>query len=119
MKTIKESIDHLNGQIMQGNILGAFDELYADDVVMQENNDEPRVGKASNRAYEEKFVASLEGFHGAEIRSVNVNETEGTSTVEWMMDVTIKEAGRMKLEQVAAQRWKDGKIVSERFYYKG
>ena len=116
--TIKESIDHINGQIMQGNILGVFDEMYADNVVMQENSDEPRTGKAANRAYEEQFVAALETFHGAEIRSVNVNEEAGTSSVEWMMDMSLKGMGRMVREQVAIQRWENGKVVSERFYYK-
>jgi hypothetical protein len=31
--------------------------------------------------------------------------------------VTFKGGQRMKLEQVAVRRWKDGKIVKERFYY--
>jgi hypothetical protein len=119
MNTIKERIDHVNGQIMQGNILGVFDEMYADNVVMQENSDEPRTGKPANRAYEEQFVAALEGFHGAEIRSVSVNEEAGTSSVEWMMDFSLKGMGRMVREQVAVQRWENGKIVHERFYYKG
>lgn len=119
MNTIKERIDHVNSQILQGNILGVFDEMYADNIVMQENSDEPRTGKAANRAYEEQFVAALEGFHGAEVRSVNVNEAAGTSSVEWMMDFSLKGMGRVVREQIAVQRWENGKIVNERFYYKG
>jgi hypothetical protein len=34
------------------------------------------------------------------------------------MDVTLKGAGRIKMNQVAVRRWKNGKIVHERFYHK-
>ena len=36
---------------------------------------------------------------------------------EWEMDVTYKGAPRMKMCQVAVQKWQDGKIINERFYY--
>jgi len=38
----------LNDQILTGDVLGAFEKYYADDVVMQENLDEARSGKGSN-----------------------------------------------------------------------
>jgi hypothetical protein len=34
------------------------------------------------------------------------------------MDVTLKGVGRITMVQVAVRRWKDGKIVHERFYHK-
>ena len=40
-----------------------------------------------------------------------------TSYSEWEFDATYKGAGRVKLTQVAARRWKNGQIVHERFYY--
>ena len=33
------------------------------------------------------------------------------------MDVTIKEKGRMKMDEIAVYEVKDGKIVSEQFFY--
>ena len=36
----------LNDRILAGDILGAFDEFYAPNVVMQENNTEPFVPRA-------------------------------------------------------------------------
>jgi hypothetical protein len=35
------------------------------------------------------------------------------------MELTFKAHGRVKMSQVAARRWKDGKVSHERFYYKG
>ena len=45
-------------------MLKELEELYADDCTMQENSDEPRVGKAACRDYEYKFFGMLEAFHG-------------------------------------------------------
>ncbi len=117
MTTIKEKVNYLNAEILKGNILGVFEELYDDSVVMQENNEAQRIGKAINREYETNFVNSIEEFHGAEIKSVNINEENGTSAVESFMDFTLKGYGRVSRTQVAVQKWENGKIVSERFYY--
>ena len=46
-------VEALNARILGGDILGAFEEYYADDVVMSENAGEPRTGKDENRKYEE------------------------------------------------------------------
>lgn len=105
----------LNQAILGGDILGAFEKYYAEDIVMQENANEPRHGKAANRKHEEEFVNSVEEFHGAKVLSEAVNGD--VSFTEWMMDVTFKGGGRTKLQQVAVRRWKDGQVVGERFYY--
>ncbi len=38
-------------------------------------------------------------------------------TVSMGMDVTIKEQGRMKMDEIAVYEVKEGKIVSEQFFY--
>ena len=105
----------LNEAILSGKALEAFEQYYADDVVMQENSDEPRVGKDANRKAEEDFFSSLAEFHEGKLlaNAVNGDVTFG----EWFMDVTFKNGFRLKLAQTAVRRWKDGKIVHERFYY--
>ncbi len=113
--TVSELDSQLNQQILAGDILGAFDRFYADNVVMQENNSEPTVGKAANRAREEAFLASVEQFHGARVVSSAVNGTIAFS--EWELDATYKGAGRFLLAQVAVREWRDGQVVRERFYY--
>jgi len=101
--------------ILAGQALEAFEEFYADDVVMQENADEPTRGKEANRKREEEFFAAVEEFHGAEL--VGSAAVGDTSYSEWMWDVTLKDVGRVKMEQVAARRWRNGKVASERFYF--
>lgn len=105
----------LNQQVLSGDIMGAFDKYYADDVVMQENSADPFIGKAVNRERELQFVNSIAEFHGAAVLSSAA--TGNTSFSEWEMDVTFKGGARYKLAQVAVRTWKDGLIVKERFYY--
>src|SRR2546423_10766142 len=112
---VKTLDEQLNQQVLAGDILGAFDKFYADDVVMQENNDAPRVGKAENRKFEQAFLDSVEQFHGAKVLGSAVNGDLSYS--EWEFDATYKGGGRVKAAQVAARRWKNGKVVHERFYY--
>jgi len=83
---------------------------------MQENDSEPVSGKAANRKREEDFVNSVQQFHGAKLLGETVNGDVSYS--EWMYDVSFKGAGRVKMEQVASRRWKNGKVSHERFYYK-
>ncbi|MEM1056822.1 MAG: nuclear transport factor 2 family protein [Bacteroidota bacterium] len=114
--SLREHVDTLNNRILQGDILGAFEDYYADDVVMIDAGQPPREGKDANRAYEEAFVHGLTEFRGAEVKAVGIDEAAGKALVEWHFDFTHKDFGDQKYDQVAAQTWKDGKIVEERFY---
>jgi len=59
-KTDTAALDQeLNNMVLSGKALEAFEQFYADDVVMQENNDEPRIGKETNRKFEQEFFSSL------------------------------------------------------------
>jgi ketosteroid isomerase-like protein len=104
----------LNQMILSGQALDAFDKYYADDVVMQEGGEEPRRGKAANRAYEEQFFGAIAEFHGAQLLASAA--TGDHSYSEWVFDMTFKDGTRVTNTQVAAREWKDGQIVKERFY---
>lgn len=112
---VKTCLDDLIAMINQGKIMEAYEKYYADDIVMQENEDAPRIGKEESRAYEEKFVNGLQEFHESKILGVAYGDDY--SAYESFMDVTHKDWGRVKRTQVAVQTWKDGKIVREKFYY--
>lgn len=115
MQDVAALDDQLNQMVLNGQAMEAFEKFYADDVVMQENSGDPVRGKDANRQRELDFFASLEEFHGAGVLGSGVSGER--SYTEWWMDVTFKGAGRVKMEQVAARIWKDGLVVSERFYY--
>jgi hypothetical protein len=112
---IETNVKDLNQMILEGKMLDAFEKHYADDVVMQDINMEPTVGKDANREREIKWLEGITDFRGAEVKNVAVGDN--VSMVEWFMDYSHKEYGEVKMAQVAVQNWKDGKIVKEVFYH--
>jgi hypothetical protein len=112
--SIRDDVQAVIDGIRKGEILETFDRWYADDVVMSENGADERVGKASNRAYEEAFVKSVT-FHGASVGEVLVDGDR--AAVEWTFDLTPEGGSRVQQRQVALQVWRDGKVVRETFYH--
>lgn len=105
----------LNEAILAGDIRGAFEKFYAEDVQMQENSEPVCKGKAANRAREQAFVDSVAQIHDFKLLGSAVGD--GVTYSEWMMDVTYKNGARIRSAQASARRWRDGKVTSERFYY--
>lgn len=113
--TIAELDCKLNEAILTGLALQAFETYYADDVVMQENDAEPTVGKDANREREQAFFAAITDFRGGKVLATGVGDN--TSFSHWHFDFTHKEWGDRSYHQVAVRTWRDGKIVREVFYY--
>lgn len=110
-------------------IFDAVDTYYADDIVIVEATGETFNGKETQKGRIGDFMDSLEEVHRSEIKAIAAHEAEpgtGVVFVESMMDATFKrdgadasfeQGGRMTIEEVAVQQWRDGKVVHERFYY--
>ena len=113
--TVQELDTKLNQAIITGKVMEAYEELYADDVVMQENSDPEVHGKDKNREREYEFFNSVEEFRGATLVSSAINGE--TTFGEWSYDVVFKGGHHVLMNQVAVRRWKDGKVAFERFYY--
>ncbi len=112
-----EKIKDLYDMLGQGQLLDAFDKYYHEDCQMQENNEAPRVGKATNRKAEQEFLASVKEWHDGGYTSITANEETGVTAVETWMDVTFQDGNRVKMDQVAVQHWQGDQIIKERFYY--
>jgi ketosteroid isomerase-like protein len=111
----KANVEELNKMVLSGKAMDAFERFYAEDVVMQENDQPPTIGKAANRKREIEAMSGIAEFRSAKVLSV---AAAGDKTfVEWHNDFKHKQYGDRKFHQVAVQTWKDGKIVHERFYY--
>ncbi|MBB6430163.1 SnoaL-like domain-containing protein [Algisphaera agarilytica] len=115
MSTPNVRLHELLDFIRNGRIMDAMREFYADDVVMSEPAYGDTVGLAANLEREEKFVASVAEFKNFETPAVAVSGTAGL--YENVMDWTDVNGNDIHVEQTVVQQWKDGKIVSERFYY--
>ena len=115
MSALLEKIDDLNDLVLQGKALEAFEKYYHDDVIMQENEGAPTIGKAANRQREIDFFSAITEFRSAKPLKITVGED--ISMVQWQYDYTHKGWGVRNYSQVSVQEWKDGKIIREQFFY--
>jgi ketosteroid isomerase-like protein len=104
----------LQDYIASGRVLEAMDEFYADNVSMQDGNEKPCVGLQANIEREKAWLDNVSKFSSFQVLSMGVHGD--TSFVESSMDFTTKDGTEVHMEQVSRARWKDGKIVDERFY---
>lgn len=101
--------------IQGGRILDAMKEFYASDVVMQENRKPPTAGLAANVEREKQFLAQVKEWKSFDARAV---AGEGDTTfLECAFEFIDQQGRAVRYEQVSVARWKNGKIVHERFYY--
>lgn len=104
----------LNEMIARGELVKATSRFCSDDVVMQENSDPPRKGLELNLEYERQLEAQLVEFQA----ECNEAVVEGdTSFSAWSFKLELSDGTKVQREQVALRKWKDGKLVFERFYY--
>ncbi len=112
---LKAAFEEIKGLVLQGKAMEAFEKYYADAVVMQENASPETVGKDANRQRELEFFSKLVEFRGAEVKNVAYGDDVIIS--EWFLDYTHADWGKRTYDQVSVQKWKDGQVIHERFYY--
>lgn len=109
-------LDHqLNTMIIEGHSVDALRRFYAEDVVAQENDEPERIGRADwlrGRLEMEKKIKTFDA------RVLSSAANGDTSFSEWVYKIDLHDMGAITIAQVAVRRWKDGKVVRERFYHK-
>jgi sulfate adenylyltransferase subunit 1 len=103
--------------ISVGKTLEAIEKYYADNVHLQENNDAPRVGKTLALAHEKGNIERVKHFK-INIKSSVLDETQGLVMGEMHIDFENLKGVKIEMNEAFVQRWENGKIVFERFYYK-
>jgi ketosteroid isomerase-like protein len=105
----------LNALILQGKNSEAFLKYYDENVVAQENDEPERKGREQWMRSFEEIAKNIEKYDAR----VVANAANGdVSFSEWESDAVIKGMGAMRMVQVAVRRWKNGRVVRERFYHK-
>lgn len=105
----------LQEHIKQGKIIEAMEKFYDPEVSMQENANPPTKGRAPNIEREKQFLAQVKTWKGYSVNAIAV--AGHTAFVEAVMEFENTAGQNVRLEQVSVQRWKNGSIVHERFYY--
>lgn len=96
----------------------AIDELYSKDI----KSTEPEGAYMQNaqgidaiREKEKHFNSMIEAYHRTDVSDPLISGNYFTCLMD--MDVTMKGHGRTNMEEICVYEVKDGKIVSEQFFY--
>lgn len=112
---LQQRLNELFGYIRQGKIIEAMSEFYDRDTVMQDNANPPKNGLAANIEREKQFMSGVKEWKGFNVTASGVGDN--ATFYESTMDFIATNGQPVHLEQVSVAKWRNGKIVHERFYY--
>jgi ketosteroid isomerase-like protein len=105
--------------LQKGRPLDAMERYCATDVVVFENRQLARAGKARCLQYERDALAGQPTPPRFKLGKLAVDDARGHAFLEYVVRFTASDGRPQRLEEVAVQTWDDGLIVQERFYYEG
>ncbi len=112
---LPQRLNDLFGYVRQGQIVEAVQEFYDKDATMQENANPPTVGQDANIEREKQFLSGVKEWKGFTVTASAVGNN--VTFYECTMDFIATNGQVVHMEQVSVAKWKDGKIIHERFYY--
>ena len=112
---LQQRLQDLHNHIRQGKIIEALNEFYDTDTVMQDNANPPTKGLAANIERDKQFMSGIKEVKGFNVTASGVGDN--VTFYESTADVITTTGQHVHVEQVSVAKWKNGKIVHERFYY--
>jgi ketosteroid isomerase-like protein len=111
----REVVEAFVKMVESGQHDAAIERFYTEDASMQENQGEPRKGRAVLVAAERKMMASATQIRSWCVRPVLV---EGdTVVIQWIFEFDLKDGSLLHIEELAHQTWRGDRIARERFFY--
>ncbi|MEO7741545.1 MAG: nuclear transport factor 2 family protein [Usitatibacter sp.] len=110
-----EVVQRFVAMVEAGRYVEAIEQFYTEDASMQENQNEPRRGRAVLAAHEGSVLARMK----------EVSTRPGTQLVvdgdrvviRWRFELAYADGRRTALDEIAWQRWSGDLIAEECFYY--
>lgn len=116
--TAEEVANRLVLLCREGKNIEAIEELYDDDVVSHEPEGSPMTEKAGKQAVlhaTNQWFSSVRYLHSSQISNPVVAGDFFACSMK--VDATYKEHGRNVMDELCVFEVRDGKIVSEQFFY--
>ena len=101
--------------VADGKFVEAIERFYAEDATMQENQGTVRSGLQTLVENERNVLRVVPDIHLETVGSYVVDGDR--AAVNWIFRYTDPRGRQVRLDELAYQEWRDGKIVRERFYY--
>jgi ketosteroid isomerase-like protein len=112
--SIKPQVLDLISLVENGKMLEAMTKYYDENVAMQENVSPPTIGLAENYARETAFYGSLRAL---KFTLVSVVVEGDRAVINWVFDYTTPDGTQYRMDEIAIQTWRNGKVVHERYIY--
>jgi len=113
MTQLQQIDSELNELTRQGQILEGLEKFYDENCSFQEGNGDARVGRKTQHEHLSNFFATLKEFTGATLHAQGVGDD--TTLTEWTFRM-VGPDGPIVWNEVLRRQWRDGKVVSERYY---
>lgn len=114
MEELKQQETALNAMIAKGEMVEAVQKYYGEDCTFQEGNNKSRPGgKAGQIEYLGNFFKTVTKVNGIKLHSQSTGDNVSMS--EWTFDLSTT-GGPILWNEVLCRVWKNGKVVSEKFY---
>jgi ketosteroid isomerase-like protein len=114
-QNLQQRLHDLFGYVNQGKIIEAMNEFYDQDTAMQENANPPTKGLAANIEREKQFLNGVKEWKGFNVTASAVGDN--VTFYECTIDFIATTGQPVHMEQVSVAKWKNGKIIHERYYY--
>jgi hypothetical protein len=111
----RETLERFIATVVSGKHDRAIEDFYTADASMQENLDEPRKGRDGLVTRERAVMAMFKSIGTTCVRPVFVDGER--VVINWIFEFERPDGGRIRMDELAYQRWDGDKIVEERFYY--
>lgn len=112
----RETVDAFIAQVVRGEHVEAIRDWYAEDASMQENHEEPRVGRELLMAGEADMLSRVQTVVTELLSPPLVGGDQ--VAIHWRFTFTFKGRGSVRVfDEIAWQTWKGDKIWRERFFY--
>jgi ketosteroid isomerase-like protein len=112
---LREQVEEFLQFFQTHSAVETIERWYHEDVVMQENMQQPRVGRAISLERQRRAAAAVRETHDFKIGVVLVDGDR--VVIEESAEWTMVDGYRVRIEELALQTWRDGKIIHERFFY--
>jgi hypothetical protein len=111
----RAAVDAFTAHVLSNDHVGAIRDWYLEDAWMQENQGEPRRGRETLMAHEAAALARVEKV---ETELLEPPLIDGDRViVRWRFTFYPPGGAPLRMEEVAWQTWRGGKIATETFFY--
>lgn len=100
--------------IREGAFLESIEAFYAEDMIAQENEEPPRVGRLAQIENERAALARVR-FERSVAESFLVDGDR--VAIHWTFEMRTPTGQRIRMSEIAYQLWRGDRIVEERYFY--